>query len=282
MGMEPRQRLFTVVGEGLVKLNVLFVTDLALRQTPQSRRIVDLLKFGHRLGLFLIPFAGGLFGLVFEENGIGDVVGVFFDDLFDPPGVVELFGILFELDVDDGAVLILGDRFDLKLTCTVRAEHIRLLFARFFCDDIDVVCDHEDGVKSDPELPDEVAVFFGIAGELIDESPGARLGNRTEVVHEILLVHSDTVVNDGEGVVILVKADDDLGIPIHLFETLIGQPEVVKFIKRVIGIGDELPDEDLFVGVEGVGQQMEQLPDFGLILMFGHCRLLVILKFSRL
>ena len=68
-----------------------------------------------------------------------------------------------------------------------------------------LVGDHEGAVEADAELADEVGVLFGVAGELREEVLGAGAGDGAEVGDEVLLVHADAGVGDGEGVVCFVE-----------------------------------------------------------------------------
>ena len=67
---------------------------------------------------------------------------------------------------------------------------------------LNAVGNQESGVETYTELPDHAHVGASLDG--LHESLGARLGDGSKVVHQVALGHTDTGVNDGEGVVGLV------------------------------------------------------------------------------
>ena len=56
--------------------------------------------------------------------------------------------------------------------------------------------------------------------------------------------------------------------------------EVTELIERVGGVGDELAEKDLRVGVERMDDELEELAYFGLELLLGH-GILIIAKRER-
>ena len=68
-------------------------------------------------------------------------------------------------------------------------------------------------------MTDQVGVFFIIRGKLLQKCLGAGAGNRTEVVFDILIVHTDTRVADSQRrrCGIFVKRNIDTGIELQIF-----------------------------------------------------------------
>ncbi len=125
----------------------------------------------------------------------------------------------------------------------------------------------------------------------LHESLGTRLGDRTQVVNQVGLGHSDTGITDGQGLVLLVRGDSDVEVLLGVELGWVGEGGVTDFVKsigrvgllesmgcsrvRLVIIGKEgkvenrsthnqFTQEDFLVGVEGVDDKIEQLGDLGL------------------
>jgi len=81
---------------------------------------------------------------------------------------------------------------------------------------------------------------------------GTRLGDRTKVVDEISLGHTDTGIADGEDLVVLVGNDPDVQLPLSLEDRGLGQRCIANFVESIRSVGNQLSQEDFLVGVEGV------------------------------
>ena len=79
---------------------------------------------------------------------------------------------------------------------------------------------------------------------------------------EVVVGHADAVVLDGEGAGGLVGGDADGG-GVGWGEGGVGEGEEAAAVGGVGGVGDELAEEDLAFGVEGVDDEVEQAADFG-------------------
>jgi hypothetical protein len=87
-----------------------------------------------------------------------------------------------------------------------------LVFTGFAGDDIYAVRDDEGAVETDAELADEVRVALGVAAEIGEEVLGSGAGDGAEVGDQILFIHADAVVGDGEDSLLFVERQFDLGI----------------------------------------------------------------------
>jgi hypothetical protein len=76
--------------------------------------------------------------------------------------------------------------------------------------------------------------------------------------------HPDAVVGDGDGAGVLVVADPDLRLFVAFVEFRVSVRFQPQPVDRVGGVRDQLAQEDLFVAVERVGHEVEQLADLGL------------------
>ena len=139
-------------------------------------------------------------------------------------------------------------------------------------DDGDLVGDHEGGVEADAELADDVDVR-ALLGGVVDaalEGHGAALGDDAEVGFELFLGHADAVIGDGDGARTLIHGHEDaeiLAVQAHL---VVRQGQVAELVNGVRGVGNDLAQEDLLVGVDGVDHEVEQPFALGLELLLGH------------
>ena len=80
----------------------------------------------------------------------------------------------------------------------------------------------------------------------------ARFRNRTEVVNEVSLCHTDTSVTNGQEFALLVRSDTDEEFLPRVENRRVGKGGIPDFVKSIRSIGDDFTKEDLLVGVEGV------------------------------
>lgn len=102
------------------------------------------------------------------------------------------------------------------------------------------------------EVGRSLAVFNGFK-----EFFGAGLGDGSEVFDEVVFGHADACVGDGDGVVFLVGGDADLEGECGVEDVFVGELFEAQFFKGVGCVGDEFPDEDFLVAVEGVDDDVE-------------------------
>lgn len=78
------------------------------------------------------------------------------------------------------------------------------------------------------------------------------------------LGHTDTGIADGEGLVDLIGDDVDAEVLASIELAGVGQGLVPDLVERIGSVGDELTEENLLVGVDGVDDEREQLRDLSL------------------
>ena len=78
------------------------------------------------------------------------------------------------------------------------------------------------------------------------------LGNGTQVVDQICLGHTDTGIDDGENLVLLVGDDADDKVLAGVEDGGVGERCIANLVERVGRVRDQFTEEDLLVGVEGV------------------------------
>jgi hypothetical protein len=90
----------------------------------------------------------------------------------------------------------------------------------------------------------------------------ARAGDGAEVLRQIGLAHADAGIGDGERARFLVRHDAQLGL-FRQAERVVGQRLEAAAVHGVGGVGDQLAQEDLALGVERVDHQIQQAADLG-------------------
>ena len=124
---------------------------------------------------------------------------------------------------------------------------------------------HDEGrVEADAELADEIGVLLLLAAELADEVAGAGPGDGAELAHHFFPGHADAVVDDRDGPGRRVVLHADLQLGIGLQQRGVGQRLEAQPVGGIGGIGDQLPEKDLPVAVEGVDHEVQQFLHLGL------------------
>jgi hypothetical protein len=86
-------------------------------------------------------------------------------------------------------------------------------------------------LESDTELTNHGDV--GARAESLHESFGARLGDRSKVVDQVGLGHTDTGIADGKKLVLLVWSDTDVELLARVEDSGISQGRVPDFIESI-------------------------------------------------
>ena len=89
-----------------------------------------------------------------------------------------------------------------------------------------------------------------------------------ETLHELVFGHSNAEILDRDGVGSIVCADFDLEIQIFVEDFLLSQLDVPDFLQGVGTIGYQFADEDLFLRVKRMNNDIQELLNFRLELMF--------------
>ena len=281
------QRRFKVVADLLVEVVVLLLGDVFLGARPDGVGLVDgfpLAGLDHATGLAAAGLIRGVDQLavfplfLFHQDGQADVVGVLVDDALDLPGLGIVHRVFAQVQDDAGAAGFARDGFHLKRTATAgtavaHPAHgfigLQAGTARF---DGDLVGHDKAGVKAHAELADQVAVGLLVAAELAHKVFGTALGNRAQVVDGFLHRQANAVVGDGECLGVLVERDFDLQLGVVFVQAAVVDRFKTQLVARVRRVGDQLTEKNLFVGVQGVRHQVQQLGYFGLEIhgLLGH------------
>ena len=119
--------------------------------------------------------------------------------------------------------------------------------------------DHERGVEAHAKLADDVDV--GALGLGVVGLEGLRAGVRdgAQVGVELLSRHADAVVAHADGARVLVKGDLHTQLRAVYLHVCIGEALEDELVHGVGGVGDELAQENLAVGVDRVDHEVEEL-----------------------
>ena len=220
-------------------------------------------------GALLLPCFGDL-----HADGEADVVGVLAHQLLEPPGLQKLAVLLVVgvgLDVHDN-IRAHARLFALGDGVAVGPGGLPLVggaAAVLFGHHSDAVRHHERGVEPHAELADDVGVL-GVLPHLLLELVGPGGGDDTQVVLQILFVHADAIVGDRQHPAFLVHGEVDLEVLAAHAHALVGEGQVAQLVTGVAGVGDDLPEENLLVGVDGVDHQIQQPLGLRLELLLCH------------
>ena len=273
---EGTRRVGPVVEGRLVELGVLLVADLGGALLPDRGHGVDGLELGVvlPLGLVVVARVGRpllLTALGHEHlHGVAHVVAVLLDEVAELPlgeelVVVGVLGVVLEGEDDRGPACVAirrvvgGDGLDRVALDAVGGPAVALVGAPGARDDGDLLGDHEGGVEAHAKAADDVdgvALCLGV-GRL--ELLGAGVGDRAEVLLQLVRRHADSVVRDGDGAGVLVKAHVDGEVCLVDADRAVGEALEVELVDGIRGVGHQLAEEDLPIGVDGVDHEVEQL-----------------------
>ena len=173
----------------------------------------------------------------------------------------DLFVDVLQVQDDSRAAALTGRIVHRELTVTVRAPQGSGVLAGPSGHQLHTVCDHERRVEANPELSNQLGHDLAVAtgGGLAEQLAGARLGNRPDVVDDLLAAHADSAVVHSEhpGLAVWLQTDLErmsLRRQRSLADRL--EPEPIQGIR---GVRDQLAQEDLLVGVQRVDDNVEEL-----------------------
>ena len=268
-----------VVEELLPVEGVVFLLgDILFGPLPDGHHGVQGLGFGVGLiiGLGFAVFihrihSPGLGNL--HADGVADIVGILADKIaqavfFQELGVVFLLGIGLDGHDDVGAGGCLVPGFNGVAVSAVADPFPGLVLAVLFGDNGDGGGNHEGGVEAHAELADDVHILLLFHGLL--EGQAAGLGDDTQVLLHVLPGHADAVIGNHQDPAALVPGDGDGELIPGNANLVIGQGGVGQLVDGIGGVGNDLPEEDLPVGVNRIDHQVQKTLRFGFELHFFH------------
>eukprot|EP01137_Pigoraptor_chileana_P011499 Opistho-2@62467 len=286
------EMVLPVVRERLVERRILLRRNLIRVACPDGLRLVELLKLGRLLLdllrllvlallvvlnllnlallllliLVLLLVADVLLRLLddLKLDRVANELRVLFHDLLDLLllGVLEL--VLLHLKDEHRAAAetgSLGVDLDGEAATGRRLPDI-LLVVIVLRDDLDAVRNEVGRVETDTKLTNHRNVCAGL--ECLHKRLGARLSDRSEVVDEVSLGHTDASVADDETLVLLVGDDRDLKVLARVKLRGVREALIADLVEGVRCVRDELTKENLLVAVERVDDEAHKLSNLGL------------------
>ncbi len=238
-------------GETAIRLLVFFRLDLRFGPLPERARRVDLTRFGPD-----------------ELDRKLNVVRIGPDHALDLGGLEVALGVLLQMQHDLGPArhplaLRVVRRRDLEALPARAAPDPSLGRTRAAARHLDAVGHHEGGVESDAEPADQPCPVLGLR-EPADEGARPRARHRAEIVDQLLPVHADAGVADGERAGGRVGRDADGERTAVAQELRRGDRLVTQLVAGVGGVRDQLAEEDVGLGIDRMHHQAEELGDLGL------------------
>ena len=267
----PRGRVVEVVRDVLVELLVLVVADVVARAGPQRLRGIDRLQL-RRLVVVAVVVAAFLG----HHHRDAHVVRVLAHHRAQPVALGELLGVGFQCQGHPGPARHVGRVLDGELVLAGGGPVRTDVLAGPPGEHLDFAGDDEGTVEADAELADEGAVLLLVARQCAQELLGAGLGDGAQVLHRLVPTHADAVVDHRHGARVLVELDGDPEVRVFGGERIVLQALEAKAVDGVGGVGNQLAQENLPVGVQRVDHQLEQLPGLRLEAaglgggLFGH------------
>jgi hypothetical protein len=194
------------------------------------------------------------------------VVAVLADDGLELPGAEELLLAVAQVQDDVGAALRPFDGLDFEVAAAFAAPAHTFAGCRTGAAGLhrQPVGHDEPAVETHAELADEVGVLLLVAFQPGHELARAALGDGAQVRHGFVGAHADAVVADGDGLGLLVEPDADLQVRGVFVQRRLVQRFEAQLVAGIGGVGNQFAQEDLLVGVQRVGDEVQDLLDLGL------------------
>ncbi len=189
------------------------------------------------------------------------MVGIFADNGAYAPVVQEIVFAFTQVQGDFGAAIRFGDVINGVFTFTFRLPQHAVLdaVARGAGAHGDFVRHDERRVEAYAELTDQLAVFRLVRAHGLKERFGAGFGDGSEVVNHLVAVHPDAVIGDGQGAVLFIKRDAHAQLAVAFIQIRVRQRAEAQLVRRIRGVGNQLTQEDFFVGIQGMDHQVQKL-----------------------
>ena len=260
----------------LIELIIFLGLHIRLLPLPDGDHGVQRLHFhigylvrlvGHTGG-HLLRFGNG------HADGETDIIGILLYQFPELPflqkfTVMLILGIILQVHDD------LGTDIGLITLCNgvaIRAGGLPLIggvAAELPGTDRHLIADHERRVEAHAELADHVSVL-GVISHLLLELVGTGGGDDAQIVLQILLVHADAVIRNGDGPGVLVDRQVDLEVLPGQLHAVIRQSLIAQLVAGIAGVGENLPEKNLLMGINGVDHQVQQTLGLRLELFLCH------------
>ncbi len=114
-------------------------------------------------------------------------------------------------------------------------------------------------------MTDQVDIL-GVVGfrNGIKELGGTGIGNGAQVFDQIFLVHPDPVIGNRQNITDIICQKAHLEIGITSEQIRFGNRFIAQLVARIRGVGDQLAQEDVLVGIKRVDNDIEQSANLSL------------------
>ena len=274
-GMNHPQGLIVVEELLPVEGFILLLGHILLCPLPDGHHGVQGFHLGVGLILGLVLVAALLHpGLLhLHADGVADIVGILPHQradlvLLQIVGILVLLGVGLQGHDHISAGGGTGGLLDGVAVRAVRGPLPRGVLAVLAGNHGDGGGHHKGGVESHAELTDDVNVLLLLHSLL--EAQRAGLGDGAQILLQLSPGHTDAVVGNRQSAVFLIPGDGDGKVITGKTHLVIGESRVGQLVDGIGGVGENLPEEDLPVGVDGIDHQVQQALGFGLKLHFFH------------
>ena len=199
------------------------------------------------------------------------MVGIGPDDAFEFERLKVLGGLVLDMQDDLGAPrhtlgLLVAGRRHLEAGAPRRSPDPGVRRTGPAARHVDAIGHHEGGVEAHAKLADETQALLGVLDPL-QEGLRARARDRTEIVDQLLAIHPDARIGDRErlGRGVGLEANGELLIAGQ--QLRLGDRLVADLVQGVGRVRNQLPQEDIGLGVDRMDHQVQEFGDLRLKLM---------------
>ena len=252
--VDRQRRLVELAGRAAVEVGVFLGLDLGARLGPQRGAVGD--------------FGGLGAWLVHDGDRHRNVAGLIADDPLQLEALDVVLGAVHQLQHHAGAArrrCVRGDWHQRERAFAVGRPQPRLVRSGAAGEHIDPLGDHEGRIEAHSELTDQRRTAAALRGlDSLHERPGARAGDGAQRLHHFVPAHADAVVLDRDLLLVGVDGDRDAQLWVIAQQGRVGDRLVAQLLAGIGGVGDQLAQEDVPVGIDRVHHHVEQLGDVGL------------------
>ncbi len=143
--------------------------------------------------------------------------------------------------------------FDCVITTTIAfpAKPGTILFPRSGIY-LNLVSNHKHAVETDSEFADQGFVLFAVSLECLHEFLGTGMSDGTKIFNQLFLRHANSEILNGDLVGGIIGGNIDFQFEVLIEHVLFRKLLASKFLKRVGSVGNQFPDKDFFVLIEGI------------------------------
>ena len=240
--MDVEQRLLIHRIQRTVEGEVVFLLEVGRGLGPEGLHAVDDLVLVGIDILAVLPLL-----LLAEDDRNRHELAVLVQEAFDTGFLRILRGIVVQVQGDDGAALLLVDLLHLIGRGAVAGPFYGLgAFLPGEGLDGDLLRDHKRAVEAQAEVADDAADLVLV---LLQELARGGECNLVDVLIDLLFRHADAIVDDLQGLLLLIQLDADLQVA-ELLLQVAGSGQGLEFLGRIDRVRNEFAEENLMVGIQ--------------------------------